>query len=87
MINSIKSSSVEFGAVDVVNSDDDDGEANDEDVEKTEDMGYQQTLMYGRYSRTLADEVRQEAKRQKLVEKLRQKEQKKRYYETEQGAS
>ena len=83
MINSKKSSSVEFGAVDVVNSDDDDGEANDEDVEKTEDMGYQQTLMYGRYSRTLADEVRQEAKRQKLVEKLRQKEQKKRYYETE----
>ena len=83
MINSKKSSSVEFGAVDVVNSDDDDGEANDEDVEKTEDMGYQQTLMYGRYSRTLADEVRQEAKRQKLVEKLRQKQQKKRYYETE----
>ena len=82
MNNTKKSSSVEFRAVEVVDNDDE-GEANEEDVEKTEDMGYQQTLMYGRYSRTLADEVRQEAKRQKLVEKLRQKEQRKRYYETE----
>ena len=61
MNNTKKSSSVEFRAVEVVDNDDE-GEANEEDVEKTEDMGYQQTLMYGRYSRTLADEVRQEAK-------------------------
>ena len=62
MNNTKKSSSVEFRAMEIVNSDDD-VEANEEDVEKTGDMGYQQTLMYGRYSRTLADEVRQEAKR------------------------
>ena len=75
---------VDFEAVNVAsNSDDDDGE---DGKEKTEDMGYQQTLMYGRYSRSLAEDIKEEAaqaKRQKLVEKLRQKEMKKRHYETE----
>ena len=72
---------VDFEAVNVAsNSDDDEGE---DGKEKTEDMGYQQTLMYGRYSRSLAEDIKEEAKRQKLVEKLRQKELKKRHYETE----
>ena len=38
------------------------------------EMGYQQTLMYGRYSRSLGDQVREEVKRQKSVEKRRKKE-------------
>merc|ERR1719323_1960894 len=37
-------------------------------------MGYQQTLMYGRYSKSLGDQIKEEAKRQKVVEKLRKKE-------------
>jgi len=37
-------------------------------------MGYQQTLMYGRYSRSLGDQIREQAKREKLVEKRRKKE-------------
>ena len=80
-MNAIKKKiGVDFEAVNVAsNSDDDDGE----EREKTEDMGYQQTLMYGRYSRSLAEDIKEEAKRQKLVEKLRQKELKKRYYDTE----
>jgi len=41
-------------------------------------MGYQQTLMYGRYSRSLGDEIKEEAKRQQLVEKRRRKEYRKR---------
>merc|ERR550525_946781 len=36
-------------------------------------MGYQQTLMYGRYSKSLGDQIKEEAKRQKVVEKLRKK--------------
>jgi len=50
------------------------------DMEDQEEsaMGYQQTLMYGRYSRTLGDQIREEAKRQKLVEKRRKKESRKR---------
>eukprot|EP00092_Neocalanus_flemingeri_P009389 GFUD01010103.1.p1 GENE.GFUD01010103.1~~GFUD01010103.1.p1 ORF type:complete len:1007 (-),score=275.67 GFUD01010103.1:1080-4100(-) len=41
-------------------------------------MGYQQTLMYGRYSRSLGDQIKEEAKRQQLVEKRRRKEYRKR---------
>ena len=37
-------------------------------------MGYQQTLMYGRYSRSLGDELREEMKRQKMLEKTHRKE-------------
>ena len=44
-------------------------------------MGYQQTLMYGRYSKSLGDQIKEEAKRQKVVEKLRKKEHKKRKQE------
>ena len=44
-------------------------------------MGYQQTLMYGRYSRSLGDQIKEEAKRQKVVEKMRKKEHKKRKQE------
>ena len=35
-------------------------------------MGYQQTLMYGRYSRSLGDELREEMRRQKMLEKTAQ---------------
>merc|ERR1719400_652319 len=31
-------------------------------------MGYQQTLMYGRYSKSLGDQIKEEAKRQRVVE-------------------
>jgi len=53
------------------------------EVEETENermgsMGYQETLMYGRYSRSLGDKIKEEAKRQKLVEKRRKKEYRKR---------
>ena len=78
-----KSTNVDFAPVDVVNSDDEDGEDGKENEEKTEDMGYQQTLMYGRYRKSLADDVKEVAKRQKLVEKLRKKEVKKRQFESE----
>ena len=37
-------------------------------------MGYQQTLMYGRYSRSLGDELREEMKRQTMLEKTHRKE-------------
>ena len=37
-------------------------------------MGYQQTLMYGRYSRSLGDELREEVKRQKMLEKTHKRE-------------
>ena len=40
-------------------------------------MGYQQTLMYGRYSRSLADELKEEMKRQKMLEKSHKREFKK----------
>ena len=74
-----KSTSVDFGGV-TVNSED---EEEDKNETKTDDMGYQQTLMYGRYSKSLADDIKEAAKRQKLVEKIRQKELKKKIYETE----
>jgi len=54
----------------------------DEDAEElgtqSSAMGYQQTLMYGRYSKSMADEIREQAKRHRLVEKRRKKEQRKR---------
>ena len=34
-------------------------------------MGYQQTLMYGRYSKSLGDYAKEEAKRQRITEKIR----------------
>ena len=54
-----------------------DGEEGDE---RNGAMGYQQTLMYGRYSKSLGEEVK---KRQKIVEKLRVKEMNRRKYDTE----
>merc|ERR1719209_827762 len=48
-------------------------------------MGYQQTLMYGRYSKSLGDQIKEEAKRLKVVEKLRKKEHKKRKQELRGG--
>ena len=38
------------------------------------EMGYQQTLMYGRYTRDLGEQLKTELKRQKLLEKTRKKE-------------
>ena len=35
------------------------------------EMGYQQTLMYGRYTRDLGEELKSELKRQKILEKTR----------------
>merc|ERR1712001_551803 len=72
-----KSLGVGFEEVNVVNSDDD-GEEGSDDVAKTEDMGYQQTLMYGRYSKSLAEDIKEEARRQRVVEKIRLKEQRRR---------
>ena len=70
-----KTNSVDFGSVSVVS----DTEESTEE-ERNGAMGYQQTLMYGRYSKSLGEEVK---KRQKIVEKLRLREIKKRKYETE----
>ena len=36
-------------------------------------MGYQQTLMYGRYSKSLGDFAKEEAKKQMFLEKRRRK--------------
>ena len=36
-------------------------------------MGYQQTLMYGSYSKALGDYAREEAKRQKILDKQRKR--------------
>ena len=38
------------------------------------EMGYEQTLMYGRYTRDLGEELKTELKRQKILEKTRKKE-------------
>jgi len=46
-----------------------------------EEMGYQQTLMYGRYSRSLAAAAKEEAKRLRMIEQLRRKESKRRIRE------
>lgn len=46
-----------------------------------EEMGYQQTLMYGRYSRSLAAAAKEEAKRMRMIEQLRRKESKRRIRE------
>jgi chloride channel 2 len=46
-----------------------------------EEMGYQQTLMYGRYSRSLAAAAKEEAKRLKMIEIQRRKESKRRIRE------
>ena len=54
------------------------GGGGEEEEEGMGAMGYQQTLMYGRYSRSLGDEIKEEAKRQQLVEKRRRKEYRKR---------
>ena len=67
----MKKTGVEFGKVNVSESED---EEEDENVVKTNDMGYQQTLMYGQYRKSLAEDIKQEAQRLKLVEKLRKKE-------------
>ena len=46
----------------------------DEEEEVAGAMGYQQTLMYGRYSRSLGDELQEEMKRQKMLHKTHKKE-------------
>ena len=46
-----------------------------------EEMGYQQTLMYGRYSRSLAAAAKEEAKRLRMIEQMRRKESKRRIRE------
>ncbi|CAB4059445.1 CLCN2 [Lepeophtheirus salmonis] len=54
------------------------GNKSDDDDERQPAMGYQQTLMYGRYSRSLGDYAKEESKRLKLIDKQRQKEYRKR---------
>ena len=44
-----------------------------EDEDRSSAMGYQQTLMYGRYSKSLGDYAKEEAKRQKILEKKRKR--------------
>ena len=46
---------------------------NAEDDENQPAMGYQQTIMYGTYSKALGDYAREEAKRQKVEEKMRKR--------------
>lgn len=53
---------------------------NDSDDEKTA-MGYQQTLMYGRYSKSLGEYAKEEAKRQKMVERRRRRQSRRRQAE------
>ena len=48
------------------------------DGDGSQEMGYQQTLMYGRYSKSLGDYAKEEAKRQKTNERMRKKEMEKR---------
>ena len=43
--------------------------SNEDEDERQTAMGYQQTLMYGRYSKALGDYAREEAKRQKYLGK------------------
>ena len=52
------------------------GEGSSSLKEIEEELGYQQTLMYGRYSRSLAAAAKEEAKRLKMIEQLRRKESK-----------
>jgi len=66
--------SVDFGSIEVMS----DNEETEE--ERNGAMGYQQTLMYGRYSKSLGEEVK---KRQKIVEKLRVREMKRRRFDSE----
>ncbi len=42
------------------------GSAADSDEENKSAMGYQQTLMYGRYSRSLGEYAKEESKRQRV---------------------
>ena len=44
------------------------------DISEMGGMGYEQTLMYGRYTRDLGEELKTELKRQKILEKTRRKE-------------
>ena len=44
-----------------------------EDDERQPAMGYQQTLMYGSYSKALGDYAREQAKRQKVMDKQRKR--------------
>ena len=54
----------------------------DEDEDGKSEMGYQQTLMYGRYSRTLGEFAKEEAKKkQREIEIQRRKDSKKRMRE------
>ena len=71
---------MEFGGVDVVESEEDE---EDKNVGKTDDMGYQQTLMYGQYSKSLGDQLKQEVKRRRIVEKLRRQEVKRKQFEND----
>ena len=45
-----------------------------DDISQLGGMGYEQTLMYGRYTRDLGEELKTELKRQKILEKTRKKE-------------
>lgn len=49
------------------------GSGNESDDDRQTAMGYQQTLMYGRYSKALGDYAREEAKRQKILDKQRKR--------------
>ena len=49
-------------------------EGDEDEDEEVGAMGYQQTLMYGRYSRSLGDELQEEMKRQKMLHKTHKKE-------------
>ena len=47
---------------------------NESDEDETQPaMGYQQTIMYGTYSKALGDYAREEAKRQKVMDKQRKR--------------
>ena len=45
----------------------------DDDEDRNTAMGYQQTLMYGRYSKSLGEYAKEEAKRQKIIDKKRKR--------------
>ena len=52
--------------------------SSEEGGEEEGGLGYQQTLMYGRYSRSLGESVKAEARRQQELERTRRKEYRKR---------
>jgi chloride channel 2 len=64
------SNTLKIDAASTIGSVNTNGDDSDDDKSA---MGYQQTLMYGRYSKSLGDYAKEESKRQKILDKRRRK--------------